>query len=332
MGGNVKEECRHFMANNGLPLEGPLITDGLIHRYSTEPRRGKRDEYYIAFEGTTSYGNPFLVCIFGSWRLGTKYEYKSYAQDTVYSDREVKDFACVLKKQRDKIEQETKRLYDMAACTAYQLWKYVFLEKPPTDEYTRYARLKGLDLQTFNVKYGKCPRGFPAMIVPVQNTKYELRTFQYISCDKNGTSFKKFHLGAEKRGNFHPIHRLTLHDELIFVTEGYATGVSVYEGSGITTIVAFDAGNIGPVIENITMAYPRIKIIIAGDNDEVGRRKAHEAAEKYGCGVIFPSFDMLEGEKHDATDFNDLYQLFGPDAVGHQLRNYLLSLQPTTPF
>lgn len=67
---DLKEQCRTYMAEQGLLLENQLITDGIIHRYSADAKKNKPDEWYVAHEGYTSRNNPYLICIFGSWSKG----------------------------------------------------------------------------------------------------------------------------------------------------------------------------------------------------------------------------------------------------------------------
>ena len=78
------------------------------------------------------------------------------------------------------------------------------------------------------------------------------------------------------------------------MTEGYATGASIYMATHQPTVIAFDAGNLEPVIEDLKQAYPKSPLVIAGDDDQwkehnVGREKAEEAARKYGCRHRFSS-------------------------------------------
>ena len=68
-------------------------------------------------------------------------------------------------------------------------------------------------------------------MIPIKNIRNELRSVQYISVDNSGQSYKSFLTGGEKKGNFNIIGDITNAQETIFVTEGYATGVSVYEAT-----------------------------------------------------------------------------------------------------
>ena len=43
-----EEECLNHMAAHELPFDGPLLADGKIHRYSSDQKPRKKDEWYIA--------------------------------------------------------------------------------------------------------------------------------------------------------------------------------------------------------------------------------------------------------------------------------------------
>jgi len=77
---NYKEECISYMSEVGLPLDCELIIDDKIHRYSSDQKKGKRDEWYIAHEGYISTDCYYLVCTFGSWSSGEQYKYTSFGK------------------------------------------------------------------------------------------------------------------------------------------------------------------------------------------------------------------------------------------------------------
>lgn len=92
---------------------------------------------------------------------------------------------------------------------------------------------------------------------------------------------------------------------LTAVCEGLATGLAIYQAvKNATVIVAFDAGNLTPVVD---LLRPKGSVVIAADNDHgtqakrgfnPGIEKARNAAELIGAGVAFP--EGIEG-----TDWAD---------------------------
>jgi len=109
----------------------------------------------------------------------------------------------------------------------------------------------------------------------------------------------------------------------ICIVEGYATGASVHQATGWSTICAMNAGNLAAVSTAIRKLHPDRTIIIAADNDQwtegnPGLTKAKLAAKPISATVICPHFaDESIGEK--PTDFNDLQRISGSGEVKRQI-------------
>lgn len=102
----------------------------------------------------------------------------------------------------------------------------------------------------------------------------------------------------------------------VLVCEGFATGASLHEATGRTVVVTFNAGNLTKVAERLVAAFPRTRWVVAGDDDRhkapnVGREAADKAAQLLRCEAVYPAFP----EGHLGTDFNDMAQLSGHEAV-----------------
>jgi len=112
----------------------------------------------------------------------------------------------------------------------------------------------------------------------------------------------------------------------ILICEGYATGASLAQATGWTVLCAMDCGNILPVSQAVRLKYPTRTIIIAADNDQFtdgnpGLTKAEAAANTIRGLLASPEFsDTLL--KQQPTDFNDLHQLQGLQAVKTQMSCY----------
>lgn len=100
----------------------------------------------------------------------------------------------------------------------------------------------------------------------------------------------------------------------LYIVEGYATGLSVYEATGASVVVAFSSGKLPAVAAVMRDRFPDREIIIAGDTGN-GSSKATEAALKTGRKVTFPV--MPEGAT--GTDWNDVHAAAGLDEVARQL-------------
>ena len=123
------------------------------------------------------------------------------------------------------------------------------------------------------------------------------------------------HPGGRVKGCYHSIGKPA---GVLIVCEGYATGASIHESTGHAVAVAFNAGNLPAVALALRAKYPDLKIIVGADDDHLtdgnpGKAKATAAALAVGGLVAVPSFPAGRGDKD--TDFNDLHQLAGADAV-----------------
>lgn len=182
-----------------------------------------------------------------------------------------------------------------------------------------------------------------SLLVPVVNVNKDIRGLQTISPEGE----KRFMYGMEKRGNFHMIGEYgldhpgvtPLDDEgrnlsqgEILLAEGYATGATLHMAVQKPVVVAFDAGNLKPVAMKLREKYPNATITICADNDHQHTRKTSEGVELWNKGialaqdaakavdgkVVAPVFND-EDKARGLSDFNDLYQSRGLDAVKKQL-------------
>lgn len=123
---------------------------------------------------------------------------------------------------------------------------------------------------------------------------------------------KRFWPGAPVKGGCFVLARDR--SAVTCITEGLATGLAVFQSvRQASVIVAFDAGNLLPVIERMR---PTGSVVICADNDagtqlrrgtNPGIEKARNAAELIGAGVAYPT--DLEG-----TDWSDYLLEHGPQA------------------
>jgi hypothetical protein len=107
-------------------------------------------------------------------------------------------------------------------------------------------------------------------------------------------------------------------DGVAIVCEGFATGASIHESTGQAVAVAFNAGNLPAVAQALRSKHPALTIIMAADDDvqtpgNPGMTKATEAARAVGGLLAVPNFGASRPD--GATDFNDLHQIDGADAV-----------------
>jgi hypothetical protein len=89
----------------------------------------------------------------------------------------------------------------------------------------------------------------------------EIASLQYIPPDGQN---KRYHGGGRKEGVF---YSLPGDDGTVCIAEGYATAASVFEATGHTTYVAFDAGNLASVAVMAREHHPGADLVVIADND-----------------------------------------------------------------
>ncbi len=135
-----------------------------------------------------------------------------------------------------------------------------------------------------------------ALVIPMYDSAGNLHSLQFI--DNKGN--KRFLSGGRKKCCYFLIGLPT---ESLCIAEGYATAASIYESTGLSVAVAFDAGNLINVAKSLRSKYPHIELTLCADNDiqtegNPGLTKAREAAASVGALLAVPPCH---------GDFNDLY-------------------------
>ncbi|OQW87023.1 MAG: hypothetical protein BWK72_14895 [Rhodoferax ferrireducens] len=215
--------------------------------------------------------------------------------------------------------------HERAASEAALLWQAA----SETGE-SAYLTRKGV--QPYGVRFA--PDGW--VLVPLRDTAGKLWNLQRIAPTRpaGGGTDKLFLKGGRKAGLFHWCGDPTGAAALL-ICEGYATAASLHECTGRPCAVAFDAGNLLHVAKSVHQAHPAALIVICGDDDRdthartghnPGRDKATAAARAVAGLALFPEFpDPLPA---DGSDFNDLHQLCGYDAVATPINQAIDYYEP----
>jgi putative DNA primase/helicase len=137
------------------------------------------------------------------------------------------------------------------------------------------------------------------LLIPVCSVQGDYQSIQFI----NESGDKRFLKGGKTKGGCHFIGLLKM-DSPVFIAEGYATAVSIYEDTKCLTIVAFNASNLVPVAVELKKHLPNIQIVIAGDSDAVGRTYAIKAAQLVNGSTLIPDFG---DNPYGFSDWNDYF-------------------------
>jgi len=280
------------MAQKGIYFHDELIADGIIHRFASE-ERGDKDCWYV-FHG--------LAGAFGDWRRDIHEKWSVERGSLSYEEKENLKHQIEIAKR--KFADEIQQRHHGSSLSALSQWNgsSVVVDSP----YLRHKKVEAFGIRSSH----------DSLVIPIKDMAGKLWSLQWIAPD--GT--KRFLKGGRKKGCFHHIG-IFEHGKPIYVTEGYATGASVYMATHQATVIAFDAGNLDAVIEEFKRVHPMSSIIMVGDDDvwkevNIGREKAEQAALKHGCIVVFPQFRRMTSKP---TDFNDLHVLEGLEEVKAQL-------------
>jgi putative DNA primase/helicase len=210
---------------------------------------------------------------------------------------------------RARLKTEIAAKQKKAAGTARRIWEK---SRQPDQEHL-YLKAKGINAHGIR-QVGK------VLIIPLYSTNGELVSLQRIFPDGG----KKYHPGGQVKGCSFLIGD-PAKSYIIYICEGFATGASIHEATGQPVAVAFTANNLDAVTEIMKKRHPDKRVIIAADNDletaekrpdigNPGRKAAEAAAAKHGVGLCVCPIN---------SDFNDLHQARGIDAVRESLRKTL---------
>ena len=283
------------LGQHGLVPE-EIIADGNLHRCPTEGKPRKRNGAYIAHldKPATLWWCNWETDDQGTFCAEEK-RTLSFAEMSAWRERQHS-----IRRQR---EEECTRRHAEAAQQARQEWNAARV----CDASHPYLRRKGIPALE-----GIRQSRDGALLIPVLDTANNLQSLQRIYPD--GT--KRFLVGGKVSGGRFVIQGQP--EKPIAICEGFATGASIHLATGWTVYVAFSANNLATVAKSAKERFPDSSIIICGDNDETGRKKGEEAARLANAQLELPNFTSGNG-----TDFNDLHQIEGIEAVRSQLESTL---------
>lgn len=146
------------------------------------------------------------------------------------------------------------------------------------------------------------------LLIPLRDSAGNLHSLQSIAPDGS----KRFVPGGRVKGCYHPVGKPS---SRLIVCEGYATGATLHEDTGLAVAIAFNSGNLLPVAIALRSKFPCLTLVVAADDDwategNPGLTAATEAARAVGGLLAVPQFGDLPRGRKD-TDFNDLHRLAG---------------------
>jgi len=293
----MNETITFNQAMHNVGIEPPLeiIADSCLHRFTVAGDRARSaNGWYILHADDPAAG------AFGCWKRGISETWCGKAHQAM-TPEEKRAYAARMEAVKRLREEEREKIQTECREWCADAWNKA---KDATNE-NPYLKRKAVN--AYGLKSLK-----DVLLVPVQDMAGTIHGLQFIAPD----SSKIFKTGTNKTGHFFKIG--TTKENTIIVSEGYATGASIYQATGHAVVIAFDSGNLLPTAQIIRSKYPDMKIIFAADDDyqtegNPGLTKATEAAKTVNGLLAMPTFPANRGPKD--TDFNDLSRLVGLKTV-----------------
>ena len=307
------------MARNGFRPRN-IIWDGEPHRFPGRNQKRGSNGWYVAFPDQ-------LGAVYGDWRDDPdKYHWRADGA-ALSRDRLTGAHQAARAEHEERQKRlEARRAEKQAAVAAecQRKWDAADMHLPENFPYLKNKGFTTVPAVRFADKNGE-----RHMIVPVYELgSKKIQSLQWIAA--NGT--KRFHPGARAKGGRCPIFSEADSPDSkgrFYVCEGLATALSIHRATECPVVITFSAGNLKRVTLHYRRKYPDAELVVCADNDRysangkgkhnpgvTAARAAVKAAEAIAPQAItrmaVPDFESQEG---NPTDFNDLDQREGPEAV-----------------
>lgn len=290
----INEQFQSAITAAGLVVPEVIQGDGALHRYSTNGKHGDQSGWYVLHDD-----GDMAAGAFGCWRASVSHTWCSKDVSTLSlaerSAHQQRMQAIAQQRKADKAQRQRD-----AATAAASRWEAA----TPASVDHPYLVRKGIQ------PHGIKAEG-EALLIPLRDATTQLHSLQAIGPEGD----KRFQPGGRIKGCYFGIGKPK---GVLIVCEGFSTGASIHEATGHAVACAMNAGNLSEVAQTLRAKYPNLQIILAADDDHLnagntGLTKAREAALAVGGKLAVPDFGRNRPE--GATDFNDLYQIAGADAV-----------------
>lgn len=303
-----------------------ILADGRLHRCDAEGKNGKNDATYLLhLDGIPAGG-------FENHRDGLGWE--NWRADTGRSPTPAEEAEHRAKVEAARCQREAEQASRHAE--ARERARRILADSYPAPGDHPYLVKKTIHPNGVKAIQAEQARSIAPnlspelsgllLVIPMWADRV-LHSLQFIGADTQ----KRPVTGSRVAGCYYPIGN-PKDSAALAICEGFATGASIHEATGYPVAVAFSAGNLMSVAQTMRTKFPDLLLILCADDDYLtartpGLTKATEAARVVGGVVAVPDFgtDRPDG----ATDFNDLAQLCGLDAVARCIASAAVSAKPT---
>jgi len=250
----------------------------------------------------------FIVGSFGVWRGAEKNTQKiSLSRRLLGVGLNAQTTAAIRARHAESVKRAAAirvAEQDRAARKAALAWSK-YLPSNPNGTLPDYLQRKAV--HGHGIRYS--PSGNGTIAIPMTDAAGKIWGLQIIRGKNRGHKLEKQYwpAGMNKTGHY---HMLGSPGVVILLVEGYATGATIYEATGLCVVVAFDANNLLAVAQALHKTYPHAHILVCADDDYLtegnpGVASAQNAALAVSGSVVKPQFPADRAGKK-LTDFNDL--------------------------
>ena len=240
---------------------------GRMVRCKVEGDKEKRG-WYILHQVTLNGGETVLVGSYGIWQGSENNAQKIDLQKTELSPEQKSAIKKRIAEDAKKAAAQQKFQQERAAKKAESVWKKLLTEGD-----CEYLRRKAV------ANHGGRFSAKGAFIIPLLDTTGRIHGLQFILdkvkhreeiAKRDGKDKQFWPPGLSKKSHF---HLMGLPADVLLITEGYATGASLHEATGLPVAIAFDAGNFPSVADALKKRYPQTKFLFCADDDAFSRCK-----------------------------------------------------------
>lgn len=238
--------------------------------------------------------------VFGDFSSGFESSWQA-EREAKYSESEIAAFKARIAEERKQREAEEAQRKTKAQTKAAGIWEQA--ETAPDDH--PYLIRKGIKTNGAKLHKG-------ALLIPLRDGG-KIHSLQFIGTDGG----KKFLTDGRVKGCYFSMGNPNGAAALC-IAEGFATGATIHEATGLPVAIAFNSGNLGLVSKAMRDKFPDLPLIVCADDDihtegNPGLTEGTKAARSIGGLLAVPDFGSNRPD--DATDFNDMAALSGPEAV-----------------
>lgn len=296
------------------------LTGTIEETFSDAPNRCKAIDskktdkpcwYYLKTTSDAVFGS------YGDWRTGESGSYSGFTNDSP-SKEQIAHAQIVMREQIERSKKEKQELQEAAiryvqqkSATLNRLKSHAYLTNKGIVDILGVSNLLAFPLSV-DIEREIGMEDPSDMVIPMYNKKGTLVNWQRITSDGN----KYFKKSAPKKGAFNVISTFAASPYVVYC-EGYATGASIHLATGATVVVAFDAGNLLPVMWETKDLVQGKKVFIGADNDisKTGEKYADKCLEAFPDTIkvmppVWGKKSMDLNDYHVANGLNELNSLF----------------------